>query len=100
MTWSELLVQAVIRVAKLHSERAELQVAEIRGKQDQWERSSATSVSAMEMEAKLATSELRAEITKLSAEIAGLEQTISALHLFIQTSTPYDTGLESIVNGY
>lgn len=100
MTWSELLVLAVVKVARLHRERAELQVAEIQGKQAQWERSSANSISAMEMEGKIATSELRAEITKLSAEIAGLEQTISALHLFIQQSIPYDTGLESIVNGY
>lgn len=75
---------------------AELEVAEIRGRAEALSMSYSKSAAAAEQEAKVVTSEIKAEITKLRSQIAGLTLVHQTISLFLQLGVEYAPDLNPL----
>lgn len=75
---------------------AELEVAEIRGRAEALAMTYSKSASAAEQEAKIATAEIKTEITKLRSQIAGLTLVHQTVSLFIQAGIEFSDDLNPL----
>ena len=71
--WATITSTITRRLSKLYREKATLESAEIQGRAQTLQMSSASSASAAEQEAKIVVADLRADIVRLNGDIAGLE---------------------------
>lgn len=94
--WAPVLAGVASTLSQLHVEKATIDAAEIRQRAQVIAHTSATSASAIELEAKTACADLRFESVKLAGKIASLQLSHDTITTFMDHGVPFTEELNPL----
>lgn len=92
--WLRPLHEVTVRLAGLMVEQGTLRAQEILQRQQVANASQSKSVSGVELDERIATSDLRAELARITADISRHQLVHDTLVLYVNTHVPYNSDID------